>query len=239
MSVLLINLQIQYFSWICPETWGTSSKIFIEEFNFEGSFPWKWQKYGKKYWRGKTCPDRRYCVVQSLSCVQLFATPWTVVCQAPVHGIFQAVIPSGLPFPAPVTDIKAYTKAIITKTAVWYIRTKTQDNWDVLERPIWKQYKKYVLFNHSQCQKTQICAPSINSSKFLQKVCWESHMMVFILVVCFWPATVDVPGEWGETVYCNAEGACLDPLSCGQKPCTVCVHCLTHRFRQQCQVRTG
>ena len=52
-------------------------------------------------------------------------------------------------------------------------------------------------------------------------------MMVFILVLCFWPATVDVPGEWGETVYCNAEDACLDPLSQGQKPCTVCVRGLT------------
>ena len=29
--------------------------------------------------------------VKSLSCVRLFANPWTVACQAPlVHGIFQA-----------------------------------------------------------------------------------------------------------------------------------------------------
>ena len=30
-----------------------------------------------------------------------FVTPWTVAHQAPVHGIFQARIPSRLPFPAP------------------------------------------------------------------------------------------------------------------------------------------
>ena len=32
-------------------------------------------------WKGK---------VKSLSCVRLFATPWTAVHQAPLHGIFQA-----------------------------------------------------------------------------------------------------------------------------------------------------
>ena len=41
-----------------------------------------------------------------------------------VHGIFQAVIPSGLPFPIPVTDIKAYAKAIIIKTAQFDVKDK-------------------------------------------------------------------------------------------------------------------
>ena len=33
-----------------------------------------------------------YMCTELLSCVQLFATPWTVAHQAPVHGIFQARI---------------------------------------------------------------------------------------------------------------------------------------------------
>ena len=31
-------------------------------------------------------------VVKSLSCIRLFATPWTVAHQAPLHGILQARI---------------------------------------------------------------------------------------------------------------------------------------------------
>ena len=39
---------------------------------------------------------------QSLSCVQLFATPWTVSCQAPVSlGFSMQAYWSGLPFPFP------------------------------------------------------------------------------------------------------------------------------------------
>ena len=37
-----------------------------------------------------------------LSCVQLFATPWTVACQAPLPmGFSRQEYWSGLPFPAP------------------------------------------------------------------------------------------------------------------------------------------
>ena len=40
--------------------------------------------------------------VQSLSCVQLFATPWTVPCQAPLSmGFSRSEYWSGLPFPSP------------------------------------------------------------------------------------------------------------------------------------------
>ena len=35
------------------------------------------------------------------SCPRLFVTPWTVARQAPVHGILQAGVLSGLPFPPP------------------------------------------------------------------------------------------------------------------------------------------
>ena len=38
MSVLLINLQIQYFSWISPETWGMSSKILLKNLILGGHF---------------------------------------------------------------------------------------------------------------------------------------------------------------------------------------------------------
>ena len=42
-----------------------------------------------------------YCA-QSLSCVQLFVTPWPVVCQAPLPmGFFRQEYWSWLPFPPP------------------------------------------------------------------------------------------------------------------------------------------
>ena len=40
---------------------------------------------------------KQYSTKQSPSHVQLFATPWTVAHQAPLHGILQA----GMPFPSP------------------------------------------------------------------------------------------------------------------------------------------
>ena len=42
------------------------------------------------------------CVCQSLSCVQLFVTPWTVIHQAPLSMEFcRQEYWSGLPFPSP------------------------------------------------------------------------------------------------------------------------------------------
>ena len=41
-------------------------------------------------------------VVVSLSCVQLFGTPWTIACQAPLSmGFSRCEYWSGLPFPSP------------------------------------------------------------------------------------------------------------------------------------------
>ena len=43
------------------------------------------------------------CVCVMLSCVQLFATPWTVACQMPLSMEFsRQEYWSGLPFPTPV-----------------------------------------------------------------------------------------------------------------------------------------
>ena len=42
------------------------------------------------------------CCAEFLSCIQLFANPWTVARQAPLSmGILQATIWSGLPCPPP------------------------------------------------------------------------------------------------------------------------------------------
>ena len=42
------------------------------------------------------------CVLSHLSCVQLFATPWTVACQAPLSmRFFRQEYWNGLPFPTP------------------------------------------------------------------------------------------------------------------------------------------
>ena len=41
-------------------------------------------------------------IVKSLSCIQLFATPWTVAYQAPLSmGFSRQEYWSGLPFPSP------------------------------------------------------------------------------------------------------------------------------------------
>ena len=46
--------------------------------------------------------DKVIVVVQSLNCVQLFATPWTVACQSPLSiGFSRQEYWSGLPFPSP------------------------------------------------------------------------------------------------------------------------------------------
>ena len=50
------------------------------------------------------------CVCESLSPVQLFATPWTVACQAPLStGFTRQEYWSGLPFPSP-DDIQMANK---------------------------------------------------------------------------------------------------------------------------------
>ena len=41
------------------------------------------------------------CVLSHFSCVQLFAIPWTVACQAPLLGFSRQEYWSGLPFPSP------------------------------------------------------------------------------------------------------------------------------------------
>ena len=39
---------------------------------------------------------------ESLSCIRLFVTPWTVACQAPLSmGFSRQEFQSGLPFPSP------------------------------------------------------------------------------------------------------------------------------------------
>ena len=44
----------------------------------------------------------KYCYVLVLSCIQLFATPWTVAHQAPLStGFSRQEYWSGLPFPSP------------------------------------------------------------------------------------------------------------------------------------------
>ena len=49
-----------------------------------------------------TCSNNKYCEVKSLSCVQLFVTPQTVTCQAPLSmGFFRQEYWNGLPFPSP------------------------------------------------------------------------------------------------------------------------------------------
>ena len=61
-----------------------------------------WEKPKRKcIWRGNSSVP--FCVcAQSLSPVQLFVTPWTIACQAPLSiGFSQQEYWSGLPFPSP------------------------------------------------------------------------------------------------------------------------------------------
>ena len=55
------------------------------------------------YWESNKCLERKVKVkVTLLSCVQLFATPWTVAYQAPPPmGFSRQEYWSGLPFPSP------------------------------------------------------------------------------------------------------------------------------------------
>ena len=58
------------------------------------------QQTGSK--SGKEYVKAVYCSAQLFSCVRLCATPWTVVCQAPLSmGFSRQESWSGLPFPSP------------------------------------------------------------------------------------------------------------------------------------------
>ena len=73
------------------------------------------------------------CVrAQSLSHVQLFETPWTVACQAPLSmGFFRQEYWSGLQFPAPgdlpVPGIKPGSPALQALSHQGIVRTVNQD----------------------------------------------------------------------------------------------------------------
>ena len=84
------------------------------------------QFYGKENWsslREWLLPKRPMladssvcvcvCVCESLSCVRLFATPWTVTCQAPLSMEFSRQgYWSGLPCPSPEQIVKLSFKGI-------------------------------------------------------------------------------------------------------------------------------
>ena len=59
-------------------------------------------------------------IVKSLSCVQLFATPWTVAHQAPLSmGFSRQEYWSGLPFPSPFIRHSEKGKITETKSDQW------------------------------------------------------------------------------------------------------------------------
>ena len=56
---------------------------------------------------------------QTLSCFQLFVTPWTVACQAPLSmGFSRQEYWSGVPFPPPIAMAELMLNSAILKTAV-------------------------------------------------------------------------------------------------------------------------
>ena len=53
-------------------------------------------------WDSHTFLTQSWCVLSCFSCVQLFATPWTAVCQPPLSvGFSRQEYWSGLPCPSP------------------------------------------------------------------------------------------------------------------------------------------
>ena len=57
---------------------------------------------GHRTQKGVFIPIPKKVKVKSLSCVRLFATPWTAACQAPLSmGFSRKQYWSGLPFPSP------------------------------------------------------------------------------------------------------------------------------------------
>ena len=66
---------------------------------------------GKK---DSACVTWHYCCGESLSCVRLFVTPWTVAFQAPLSmGFSRQAYYSGLPFPSPgITATAAAAKSL-------------------------------------------------------------------------------------------------------------------------------
>ena len=85
--MLVVNIYNEYYLKMSSNEISQHSEDLLDQVNpyFPNS------QYMSKLYIGKKIHSR--CVVQMLSHVQLFATLWTVACQAPlVHGIFQARI---------------------------------------------------------------------------------------------------------------------------------------------------
>ena len=74
------------------------------------------------------------CEVKSLSCVQLFATPWAVAYQAPSMGFSRQEYWSGLPFPSP-EDLRSRDRTWVSSIAGRH-RLSHQGTVSSLSRPL-------------------------------------------------------------------------------------------------------
>ena len=85
--------------------WGEAEAVIIEEEVVENQKPghccsWNHQKWWWVVLEGMNEPVHA-CVLSGFSCVRLFATIWTVACQAPLFmGFSRQKYWNGLPFPS-------------------------------------------------------------------------------------------------------------------------------------------
>ena len=99
---------------------------------------------GKQPWAGRCCPWNTACMlvkvkVKLLSRVRLFATPWTVACQAlrslSVQGIFQARVLEwiAISFSRGSSQPRDWTRVshvVGRRFTVWATREVKQESWD-------------------------------------------------------------------------------------------------------------
>ena len=98
MEGLMLKLKLQYFGHLMGRT--DSFEMFLMLGKIEGRRRSRWQRM--RWLDGITDSMDMKVKVNSLSCVRLFAIPWTVAHQdPPCMGFSRQEYWSGLPFPSP------------------------------------------------------------------------------------------------------------------------------------------
>ena len=98
MYLVATTMNISITSWYWSLEKGNSHQ---QEERFPGRLGFRWlcqDEHALEYLEKKK--------VKSLSCVQLFVTPWTLACQGPPSmGFSRQEYRSGLPFPSPSSQV--------------------------------------------------------------------------------------------------------------------------------------
>ena len=89
-------------TFMCPSVWRSSYYVSVVYFQFDSIVAGEHILYDFKFYNVVKILFMAHKCSQSLSCVQLFVTSWTIACQGPLFmGFSRQEYWSRLPFPSP------------------------------------------------------------------------------------------------------------------------------------------